>query len=163
MNSFIDQILTNVVDSSNLESVSFAVADKNGDNSDTSNDGLNEGEAAIPKFANIYQKDAFLIFRSLCKLSMKPLPDGPPDPKSHELRSKVLSLQLILSVVQNAGPVFRSNEMFISAVKQYLCVALFKNAVSNIFEVFELLLAMFLSFLMKFKAHLKYQGEIFFK
>ena len=62
MNSLIDQILTNVVDSSNLESVSFAVADKNGDNSDTSNDGLNEGEAAIPKFSSIYQKEAFLIF-----------------------------------------------------------------------------------------------------
>ena len=62
MNSLIDQILTNVVDSSNLESVSFVVADKNDDNSDTSNDGLNKGEAAIPKFANIYQKEAFLIF-----------------------------------------------------------------------------------------------------
>ena len=51
--------------------------------------------------------------------------------------------------------------MFISAVKQYLCVALSKNGVSNICEVFELLLAMFLSFFMKFKAHLKYQVEIF--
>ena len=164
VNSLIDEILTNVIDSSNLETVSFAVADiKNGDNSDSSTDGLNEGEAAIPKFANIYQKDAFLIFRSLCKLSMKPLPDGPPDPKSHELRSKVLSLQLILSVVQNAGPVFRSNEMFISAVKQYLCVALSKNGVSNICEVFELSLAIFLSLLMKFKTHLKSQVEIFFK
>ena len=106
---------------------------------------------------------------------MKPLPEGPPDPKSHELRSKVLSLQLILSVVQNAGPVFRfdwtwekivnnellllfrSNEMFISAVKQYLCVALSKNGVSNVCEVFELSLAIFLSLLMKFKTHLKSQ------
>ena len=88
---------------------------------------------------------------------MKPLPDGPPDPKSHELRSKVLSLQLILSVVQYAGPVFRSNEMFISAVKQYLCVALSKNGVSNVCEVFELSLAIFLSLLMKFKTHLKSQ------
>jgi hypothetical protein len=32
-------------------------------------------------FVHILQKDAFLVFRSLCKLSMKPLPDGPPDPK----------------------------------------------------------------------------------
>ena len=87
-----------VVDTSDLEAVTFNVTEmKISESSDT----LNEGEAAIPKFANIYQKDAFLIFRSLCKLSMKPLPEGPPDPKSHELRSKVLSLQLILSVVQN--------------------------------------------------------------
>ena len=78
-------------------------------------------------------------------------------------RSKILSLQLILSVVQNAGPVFRSNEMFISAVKQYLCVALSKNGVSNVCEVVELSLAIFLSLLMKFKTHLKSQIEIFFK
>ena len=32
-------------------------------------------------FVHILQKDAFLVFRSLCKLSMKPLPEGPPDPK----------------------------------------------------------------------------------
>ena len=32
-------------------------------------------------FSHILQKDAFLVFRSLCKLSMKPLGDGPPDPK----------------------------------------------------------------------------------
>jgi len=123
----------------------------------------NSDDANIPKFNNIYQKDAFLIFRSLCKLSMKALPDGPPDPKSHELRSKTLSLQLLLSVVQNAGPVFQCNEMFISAVKQYLCVTLSKNAVSNVNEVFELSLDIFQHLLKKFKTHLKSQIEIFFK
>ena len=35
----------------------------------------------IGVFAHILQKDAFLVFRSMCKLSMKPLSDGPPDPK----------------------------------------------------------------------------------
>lgn len=38
-------------------------------------------QVAPPKFSHILQKDAFLVFRSLCKLSMKPLPDGVPDPK----------------------------------------------------------------------------------
>lgn len=33
------------------------------------------------KFTHVLQKDAFLVFRALCKLSMKPLPDGSPDPK----------------------------------------------------------------------------------
>ena len=41
-------------------------------------------------------KDCYIVFRCLCKLSMKPIPDGYPDPKSHELRSKILSLQLLL-------------------------------------------------------------------
>ncbi len=39
------------------------------------------GPAPGAKFSHILQKDAFLVFRSLCKLSMKPLSDGPPDPK----------------------------------------------------------------------------------
>eukprot|EP00057_Strongylocentrotus_purpuratus_P021387 XP_011675861.1 PREDICTED: brefeldin A-inhibited guanine nucleotide-exchange protein 1-like [Strongylocentrotus purpuratus] len=114
-------------------------------------------------FSHILQKDAFLVFRSLCKLSMKPLPDGHPDPKSHELRSKILSLQLLLSVLQNAGPVFRTNEMFITAIKQYLCVALSKNGVSSVPEVFECSLAIFLTLLSLFKTHLKMQIEVFFK
>ncbi|KAK3091259.1 hypothetical protein FSP39_018373 [Pinctada imbricata] len=120
-------------------------------------------EMAQGVFSHILQKDAFLVFRSLCKLSMKPLADGPPDPKSHELRSKILSLQLLLSILQNAGPVFKTNEMFINAIKQYLCVALSKNGVSSVPEVFELSLAIFLTLLSNFKQHLKMQIEVFFK
>uniref|UniRef100_A0A8C7MS16 ARF guanine nucleotide exchange factor 2 n=1 Tax=Oncorhynchus kisutch TaxID=8019 RepID=A0A8C7MS16_ONCKI len=122
-----------------------------------------EDVANTARFSHILQKDAFLVFRSLCKLSMKPLADGPPDPKSHELRSKVVSLQLLLSVLQGAGPVFRTHEMFVNAIKQYLCVALSKNGVSSVPEVFELSLAIFLTLLSHFKVHLKMQIEVFFR
>ncbi|XP_075224969.1 ADP ribosylation factor guanine nucleotide exchange factor Sec71 [Lycorma delicatula] len=115
------------------------------------------------QFTHILQKDAFLVFRALCKLSMKPLPEGQPDPKSHELRSKILSLHLLLSILQSAGPVFRANAMFVTAIKQYLCVALSKNGVSSVPEVFELSLAIFLALLSRFKMHLKMQIEVFFK
>uniref|UniRef100_A0A669P011 ADP ribosylation factor guanine nucleotide exchange factor 2 n=1 Tax=Phasianus colchicus TaxID=9054 RepID=A0A669P011_PHACC len=125
--------------------------------------GYISGHQAAAKFSHVLQKDAFLVFRSLCKLSMKPLGDGPPDPKSHELRSKIVSLQLLLSVLQNAGPVFRTHEMFINAIKQYLCVALSKNGVSSVPDVFELSIAIFLTLLSNFKTHLKMQIEVFFK
>uniref|UniRef100_A0A8C6J3L0 Uncharacterized protein n=1 Tax=Melopsittacus undulatus TaxID=13146 RepID=A0A8C6J3L0_MELUD len=125
--------------------------------------GYVSGHQAAARFSHVLQKDAFLVFRSLCKLSMKPLGDGPPDPKSHELRSKIVSLQLLLSVLQNAGPVFRTHEMFINAIKQYLCVALSKNGVSSVPDVFELSLAIFLTLLSNFKTHLKMQIEVFFK
>ncbi|KAJ8267917.1 hypothetical protein COCON_G00130890 [Conger conger] len=130
---------------------------------DTLDSGTPTGACPVAKFSHILQKDAFLVFRSLCKLSMKPLSDGPPDPKSHELRSKVLSLQLLLSVLQNAGPVFKTNEMFINAIKQYLCVALSKNGVSSVPEVFDLSLSIFLTLLSNFKTHLKMQIEVFFR
>jgi hypothetical protein len=43
---------------------------------------VNETDTAVTaKFTHVLQKDAFLVFRALCKLSMKPLPEGQPDPK----------------------------------------------------------------------------------
>ena len=38
-------------------------------------------QGGVVKFLHVTQKDAFLVFRSLCKLSMKPLSDVPLDPK----------------------------------------------------------------------------------
>uniref|UniRef100_A0A5S6Q9P9 SEC7 domain-containing protein n=1 Tax=Trichuris muris TaxID=70415 RepID=A0A5S6Q9P9_TRIMR len=113
-------------------------------------------------FDNVEQKDCFFLFRALCRLSMKPVSPN-ADPRSHELRSKLLSLHLLLAVLQNAGPVFRSSEVFILAIKQYLCVALSKNGVSSVLEVFEVSLAIFLVLLENFKTHLKVQIEVFFR
>lgn len=129
----------------------------------SSSTSINSQPSGAVKFSHVTQKDAFLVFRSLCKLSMKPLSDAPLDPKSHELRSKILSLELMLSCLQNAGPVFCSHEMFVTAIKQYLCVALSKNGVSSVPAVFELSLAIFLTLLSSFKTHLKMQIEVFFK
>ena len=68
-----------------------------------------------------------------------------------------------MGVLQNGGPAFQTNEIFVSAIKSYLCVALSQNGVSPIGEVFELSLAIFLSLLTKYRKHLKSQIEIFFK
>ena len=72
----------------------------------------------------------------------------------------MLSLQLILSILQNSGPVFRKNELFVNAIKQYLCVALSKNGASSERDVFELSLAIFVNLLANFKHHLKIQIEV---
>ncbi|XP_077279096.1 brefeldin A-inhibited guanine nucleotide-exchange protein 2-like [Temnothorax americanus] len=61
------------------------------------------------------------------------------------------------------GPILRFNEMFVIAIKQYLCVVLSKNGVSLVPEVFELSLALFLALLARFKMHFKMQIEVFFK
>ena len=47
----------------------------------TEEDGNDMNSDSMGAFGHILQKDAFLVFRSLCKLSMKPLSEGPPDPK----------------------------------------------------------------------------------
>lgn len=159
VNSIVPEDSTNVTTVTSEEaSLDQVPIDENSDETVAENDNM-----VRAKFTHVLQKDAFLVFRALCKLSMKPLPDGTPDPKSHQLRSKILSLQLLLGILQNAGPVLRSNEMFVIAIKQYLCVALSKNGVSSVPEVFELSLALFLALLARFKVHLKMQIEVFFK
>ena len=80
--------------------------------------------------------------------------------RSHELRSKILSLELLLSILQHSGPVFRTDENFILAIKQYLCVTLSKNGVSSVPQVFELSLNIFLMLFNIFKTHLKMQIEV---
>ena len=58
VNNILDEILSQVVETSKLETVNFAVSDISG-----SNENISDSDGVIPKFANIYQKDAFLIFR----------------------------------------------------------------------------------------------------
>lgn len=127
-------------------------------------DTQSENDSAVTaKFTHVLQKDAFLVFRALCKLSMKPLPEGTPDPKSHELRSRYYHFSCCCQFYRMPGQYFGPNEMFVTAIKQYLCVALSKNGVSSIPKVFELSLTIFLALLSNFKLHLKMQIEVFFK
>ena len=93
---------------------------------------------------------------------MKDLPEN-LDTKSHELKSKILSLQLQLAILQDAGPGFCRDPLFIGVISQYLCVTLSKNGLSHVPEVFERSLALFLVLLHKFKHHLKMQIEVFLK
>lgn len=89
-------------------------------------------------------------------------PNSVVDPKSHELRSKVLSLQLIKSALQQAGPVFKTHTAFLRAVQEFLCIAMSRNGLSPVQEVFELSVAIILHLLNDFRFHLKSQTEAFF-
>jgi hypothetical protein len=47
------------------------------------------------RFGHVARKDAYLVFRSICKLALKDLPDRDViDKTSHDLRSKILSLDV---------------------------------------------------------------------
>ena len=57
------------------------------------------------------REDGLALFKNLCKLSMKfSTPDNPEDQVL--LRGKVLSLELLKMVVDNAGPFWRTNEKY---------------------------------------------------
>jgi len=98
----------------------------------------------------IFVKDAFLVFRAMCKLSIKTLPaEQIADLKSQPMRSKLLSLHLIHTILKSHMVVFvsplstiRSSSSaeatsFMHAMKQYLCLSLSRNAASAVGLVFE--------------------------
>ena len=98
----------------------------------------------------IFVKDAFLVFRSMCRLSTKVLsPEQSQDLRSQNMRSKLISLAIIRSLMNNNIDVFTSplvtirgsinNEptSFGQAINQYLRLALSRNGASAVRQVFE--------------------------
>jgi hypothetical protein len=77
------------------------------------------------------------------------------DPKSHAMRSKHLSLQLLLYILENSGPVFRAGDMFIGGIKKYLIVSLYSNATLKDQTTFLLMSQIFSLLMTLFPAHLK--------
>ncbi|PIA25663.1 hypothetical protein AQUCO_10900008v1 [Aquilegia coerulea] len=107
------------------------------------------------------REDGFLLFRNLCKLSMKfSAHDNPEDP--YLLRGKVLSLELLKVMMENSGPIWRTNDRFLGAIKQYLCLSLLKNSALSVMSVFQLLCSILMSLLSKFRSGLKAEIGIFF-
>eukprot|EP00210_Caulerpa_lentillifera_P001785 g1715.t1 len=107
---------------------------------------------------SVLQRDAYLVFRALCKLSASEtnLMDNTA------IRGKVLALELIKILLENSGPVFRNSEKFIAALKDYLCLSLLKNCSSSIQEALSLTCSIFLTLLAKFRQVLKAEIAVFF-
>mmetsp|Transcript_86464 Transcript_86464/g.222718 ORF Transcript_86464/g.222718 Transcript_86464/m.222718 type:complete len:1855 (+) Transcript_86464:120-5684(+) len=111
------------------------------------------------KASNPYSRDALLVFSYLCKLSMKDLPPGQAD--TRVVRSKKMALELVLSMLQNCGPVFRSSDPFITVLKKLLCNSLIKNSVCSIPKIFGLSFNIFVVLITSFKEHLRTEIGVF--
>jgi brefeldin A-inhibited guanine nucleotide-exchange protein len=77
------------------------------------------------------------------------------------LISRILSLELLLNLLQNCGPTFKSGDKFVSAVRSYLCVSLLSNITSQVAQITGLSLQIFVSLIQNFKIHLKSELEVF--
>ncbi|KAF5364253.1 hypothetical protein D9756_000655 [Leucocoprinus leucothites] len=124
---------------------------------------------------DLFIKDAYLVFRALCKLTMKPLnTESERDPKSHPMRSKLLSLHLVLTVLNSHMPLFvdptaivysnSQNEpmSFVQAINQHLCLCLSRNAVSPVPQVFDISVEIFWRVLSGMRTRLKKEIEVLF-
>lgn len=99
---------------------------------------------------DIFVRDAYLVFRSMCRLSEKQLqPDQQQDIKSSNMRSKLISLAIMRMLLNNNMAVFTSPVVIIrsttnneptsfgQAITQYLRLSLSKNGASSVRQVFE--------------------------
>jgi brefeldin A-inhibited guanine nucleotide-exchange protein len=124
----------------------------------------------------IFVKDAYLVFRAMCRLSTKSLSvDHAQDVRSQGMRSKLLSLHMIHTILFNNIAVFvspyatiRSGSgdeptTFIQAIKQYLCLSLSRNGASSVKQVFEVACEIFWLMLKYLRVSLKKEVEVFLK
>ena len=98
----------------------------------------------------VYIRDAYLVFRSFCNLSIKVLtPEQLFDLRGQAMRSKLISLHLIHTLLNNNIAVFtsplctikntKSNEptSFLQAVKFYLCLSITRNGANTVDRIFD--------------------------
>lgn len=93
--------------------------------------------------------------------------DSEKDPRSHDMRSKLLSLHLVLAILQSHSDVFADPTVvvpsssssedtpFLLATKQYLCLGISRNALSSVNQVFDLSTEIFWCMLKSLRAQLK--------
>ncbi|KAL0083524.1 hypothetical protein F4703DRAFT_1862480 [Phycomyces blakesleeanus] len=131
--------------------------------------------------ADLFIKDAILVFRALCKLSKKQISsEWGNDMRSYSMRSKLLSLHLILTILTSHMTIMSSPSVvlssgrddptvsqlanpFILEVKQYLCPSLAKNAFSLVPQVFNITLEILWKVVQGLRVFLKKEIEVFFK
>lgn len=114
-------------------------------------------------------KDAFLVFRAMAKISAKPV-ESDLDMRSHAVRSKLLSLHIIHSIIKDHIDVFLSHSAYlpgkdgstlVDAVRQYLCLSLARNAASPISPVFEITLEIMWLLISSLRAEFKREIPVF--
>ncbi|KAI9669279.1 MAG: guanine nucleotide exchange protein for ADP-robosylation factor [Alyxoria varia] len=125
----------------------------------------------------VFMKDAFLVFRAMCKISIKSLrPDEIADIKSQGMRTKLLSLHIVHSVLSKHASLFLSpfatirgssnsseSTAFAQAVKQLLCQSLSRNGASSVHRVFEVGCEIFWVMLKDLRVLYKKEIEVFLK
>lgn len=141
-------------------------------NADGDLDRVNEANKATEKDEDLAVKDAFLIFRSMCKLSIKALDSDTIDMRSHSVRSKLLSLHIIHTILREHIEVFLNHDVvllstnnkparLINTVRDYLSVAIARNAASSLAPVFELTLEIFWLIISNLRSEFKDEIPVF--
>jgi brefeldin A-inhibited guanine nucleotide-exchange protein len=134
-------------------------------------------------------KDAFKVFRTLCVLSVKSIPNpegfvfvansSTIELRSQPIRSKLLALHLLSTILQTHAYLFSmftpklfdlvkepsgtiENFRFIDSVKEFLVLSLSRNATSMVLPIFEVSMELFGRIWIGLRSLLKKEMAVFF-
>lgn len=159
--NFINEVVfTNVVDSDLNAKPLPEVQDTKSDEKRDSSDAELPDKDDLSSYSKI-RDDGITVFKNLCKLSMKFSSQEQSDDQIL-LRGKMLSLELLKVIMDNAGAIWRTNDRFLNVIKQVLCLSLLKNSALSVMSIFQLLCVIFQSLLTKYRSVLKSEIGIFF-
>jgi len=141
--------------------------------STTVNSARNPYDPTIAYYNELLRKDVFLVFRLLCQLSLFKdngqivsfnnnisTSHSSVDLSPTTIRARTVALELILSIITNSGPVFQKDPLYCDMIKNYLCISISKNGISENPLIFELSLSIFIMMLRFYKAPLKSEIEV---
>ncbi|KAI9098198.1 hypothetical protein DFS34DRAFT_694406 [Phlyctochytrium arcticum] len=136
-------------------------------------------DPTIAFYNEILRKDVFLVFRLLCRLSltsegslnaaattfsaahMQEVASQPMDEISPQsTKARQLALELIMSVLNNCGTVFQSDDLYINVIRQNLCMSISRNGTTTDPTLFELSLSIFLMVTRFYRSKLKTEIEV---
>ncbi|KAL2889932.1 Protein transport protein SEC7 [Ceratocystis lukuohia] len=133
-----------------------------------------EDNEALDAEDEVYIRDAYLVFRSFCKLSTKVLaPDQLFDFRGQAMRSKLVSLHLLHTLLNNNLSVFISplctirnsvgteSTSFLQAIKYYLCLSITRNGASSVDKVFDVCAEIFWLMIKFMREPFKKEIEVF--
>ncbi|GMY35231.1 brefeldin A-inhibited guanine nucleotide-exchange protein 5 [Fagus crenata] len=105
---------------------------------------------------SIVQRDALLVFRTLCKMGMK------EDNDEVTTKTRILSLELLQGLLEGVNHSFTKDFHFIDSVKAYLSYALLRASVSQSPVIFQYATGIFSVLLLRFRESLKGEIGVFF-
>ena len=141
--------------------------------------GNNPYDPTVAYYNELLRKDVYLVFRHLCRLSIQndslsrsdnsftPTSSAsagsslPMDEISQQAtRTRILALELILSVLNNSGPVLQTDDLYMSLVRHNLTLSISRNGITTNPMLFELSLSIFLMVIRFFRGRLKTEVEV---
>ena len=140
---------------------------------------INPYNTTVAVYYDLLKRDVYLTLRYLFSMSMHSdsqkqqrdipsLPSGSnpastlsyDELSSHSSKTRILAMELVLSVLNNAGPVLKSEQAFTDVIKNSLCLSISRNALTTNPVLFELSFSTFLLVISHFRDRLKPEIEV---